>query len=74
MIINRIADVFFIFCIVLVLIVFKSVDYVVVFNLIPLVKYDVFVFLGLELNIVDIICIFLLIGCVGKSAQIGFHV
>lgn len=74
MIVNRIADVFFIFSIILILIVFKSVDYIIIFNLIPFIKFEIFNFFGINFCVIDIICLFLFIGCIGKSAQIGFHV
>ena len=74
MIVNRIADVFFIFSIILILIVFKSVDYIIVFNLVPFIKFEVFNFFGIAFCVIDIICLFLFIGCIGKSAQIGFHI
>ena len=74
MIVNRVADVFFVFSIVLILIIFKTADYIIVFNLMPFIKSSIFVFLGQSFNAIDLICMFLLIGCIGKSAQVGFHV
>jgi NADH-quinone oxidoreductase subunit L len=44
MIINRIADVFFIIAILLILIIFKAVDYLFIFNLINFYKHDNFYF------------------------------
>lgn len=72
MIINRIADVFFILAIVMLFFLFKTTDYIVIFHLIPYVgflNFDIFIFKGIEL-----INILLLIGAFGKSAQIGLHV
>jgi len=70
-IVNRIADVFFILAIVSVFLVFKTVDYIVVFNLVKFVnpKTIVFGFTNLEL-----IAILLVLGASTKSAQIGLHV
>ncbi len=72
MIINRIADVFFILAIVMLFFFSKTTDYIVIFHLIPYVgflNFDIFIFKGMEL-----INILLLIGAFGKSAQIGLHV
>jgi proton-translocating NADH-quinone oxidoreductase chain L len=74
MIINRVADVFFIFSIVLILITFKTTDYVTVFYLIPFAECNILSFCGINFFIMDVICFFLFIGCIGKSAQILFHV
>ena len=73
MIMNRIADVFFIFAILLIFITFKTTDYSLVFNLLPLIKDTTYIFLNLEINKVVIITFFLFIGAIGKSAQVGFH-
>jgi proton-translocating NADH-quinone oxidoreductase chain L len=73
MIINRIADVFFIIAILLILIIFKAVDYLFIFNLINFFKNDNFYIFYWSFNIMTLISFFLFIGCVGKSAQIGLH-
>jgi NADH:ubiquinone oxidoreductase subunit 5 (subunit L)/multisubunit Na+/H+ antiporter MnhA subunit len=56
--------------------VFKSFDYTVVFALAPfLSNYIEFTIPLLNINI-DILtwsCIFLFVGAVGKSAQVGLH-
>lgn len=73
MIMNRIADVFFIISILIFFLYFNTLNYVVLFSLIPFyVDYKI-TFLGLNLNILDIIGFFLCIGAIGKSAQIGLH-
>lgn len=46
MVINRIADIFFMFAIILVLITFKTVDFVVVFELVPFMAKEKIMFLG----------------------------
>jgi len=56
--------------------VFKSFDYNTVFTLVPfLSNYIVFTipFFDTNVNILVFICIFLFIGAVGKSAQLGLH-
>lgn len=74
MIVNRLADVFFIFAILLIFLYFKSVNYVLVFQLIQFFLFDNIVFFSFSLNLVDMICFFLFMGAIGKSAQLGFHV
>lgn len=73
MVMNRIADVFFTLSILLIFITFKTTDFVTVFNLIPFIIGDQFIFLGYSFPKVSIIAFFLFIGAIGKSAQIGLH-
>lgn len=73
MIINRIADIFFMFGIVLIFLTFKTLDLVVVFELLPFALQEKIFFFGFSLSKVDLICFFLFIGAVGKSAQLGLH-
>jgi len=73
MIMNRIADVFFVLGIILILITFKTTDYLIVFNLIDFIKHENVIFFNLSVNILDLICFFLFIGAIGKSAQLGLH-
>jgi len=73
MIMNRLADVFFIFAILIILLNLKSVNYVLVFNLIHFFLLDKIILFGFSLNLIDVICFFLFIGAIGKSAQLGLH-
>jgi len=73
MILNRIADVLFLLGILLILITFKTLDFLVVFQLVPLVAQERILFLGMVLGKLDLIGFFLLLGAVGKSAQLGLH-
>ena len=74
MLVNRIADVFFTLAIVIILITFKTTDYSIVFNLLPLIAHEKIIFLNILVNKIDIIAFFLFVGAIGKSAQILFHV
>ena len=74
MIVNRISDVIFILAIVLILLSFKTLDYIIVFDLVHFFIDEPIFFFGFCLNKIDLICFFLMIGCVGKSAQLGLHV
>jgi NADH-quinone oxidoreductase subunit L len=73
MLMNRVADGFFILAILLILQVFKTADYLIVLNLVCFIKNDNVIFFGYSLNLVFLISLFLFIGAVGKSAQIGLH-
>ena len=73
MIMNRIADVFFIIAIILIILCFKTTDFVVVMILIPYIVTDIYSFLGFDFYFISLISFFLFIGAIGKSAQIGLH-
>ena len=73
MLMNRIADVFFIFGILLILIEFKSLNYFVIFSLIDYIKFNYVFFIFSYINLLDLILFFLFLGAIGKSAQIGLH-
>ena len=73
MIINRIGDFSLIIGILIMFVNFKSVDYATVAALTPFFKNQSINFLNMDLNILSLICIFLFLGAVGKSAQLGLH-
>jgi NADH:ubiquinone oxidoreductase subunit 5 (subunit L)/multisubunit Na+/H+ antiporter MnhA subunit len=56
--------------------VFKSFDYNTVFTLVPFLSnfivFNIPLF-GWNIDILVFICIFLFVGAVGKSAQLGLH-
>src|ERR1043165_7488056 len=73
MLMNRIADVFFIFAIILLLYYFKTLNYILIFSLADYIEqYSIF-FIFTEVKILDFILFFLFLGAIGKSAQIGLH-
>lgn len=73
MLMNRIADVFFIFGIVILLWKFKTVDYIVIFSLIDYIKeININILFG-DIKLINLILTFIFIGAIGKSAQIGLH-
>ncbi len=73
MVLNRIGDFGLVLGILIIFVKFKAVDYATVFALTPLfVKHD-FIFLNINFNLIDIIGFLLLIGAIGKSAQLGLH-
>jgi len=73
MMVNRIGDISLTLGIALIYIYFKSVKYAVVFAMAKEFESSNFYFLGFNWNTLDLICIFLLIAAVGKSAQLGLH-
>jgi len=54
--------------------VFRSLDYGVVFLLVPYVAQGHILFLGNLFNSLDVVCILVFVGVMAKSAQLGLHV
>ena len=73
MILNRIGDFCLIMGILIIFINFKSIDYTTVAALTPFFKTKTVNFLNIDFNILFIIGLFLFLGAVGKSAQLGLH-
>jgi NADH-ubiquinone oxidoreductase chain 5 len=73
MVVNRVGDFGLALGIFSIFLVFKSVDYSVVFSLIPYFSNYDLLFLNVNINIVTLIGLLLFIGAVGKSAQLGLH-
>ncbi len=72
-VVNRVGDFGFALGIFLIFYLFGTVNYSEVFELIPTVVDKNIVFLGIEVNAVDLICLLLFVGAMGKSAQILLH-
>ena len=72
-VVNRVGDFGFALGIFLIFYLFGTVNYTEVFNQIPSITDKKLVFLGIETNAVDLICLLLFIGAMGKSAQILLH-
>nr|YP_010395094.1 NADH dehydrogenase subunit 5 [Polyopes affinis]UQJ72535.1 NADH dehydrogenase subunit 5 [Polyopes affinis] len=70
---NRIGDFGLSLGILLIFWVFNSVDYSVIFSLVPLFDNQFITFLGFKLRVLTLISLFLFIGAIGKSAQLGLH-
>jgi NADH-ubiquinone oxidoreductase chain 5 len=73
MIVNRIGDFGLAFGILIIYSTFDSVEYSIVFALIPYYGSDIFMFLGKEFYLLDLVGGLLFIGAMGKSAQLGLH-
>ena len=72
-VVNRVGDFGFALGIFLIFYLFGTVNYAEVFELIPTIIDKNLIFLGIEINAVDLICLLLFIGAMGKSAQILLH-
>ncbi len=72
-VVNRVGDFGFALGIFLIFYSFGTLNYTEVFQQIPKFTEEEIFFLGISLNIVDLICILLFIGAMGKSAQIFLH-
>jgi NADH-ubiquinone oxidoreductase chain 5 len=73
MVMNRIGDFAIIISILIIFTTFKAVDYCTIFALVPIFVTKTFIIFNLSYNILFIICTFLFVGAVGKSAQLGLH-
>ncbi len=71
--VNRVGDFGFALGIFLIFYLFGTVNYSEVFQKIPTVSNQTLNFLGININAIDLICILLFIGAMGKSAQILLH-
>jgi len=69
MLFNRIADMFMLLGLFGIFIVFETFDYIIIFSMVPFFSFSFFN----AFSSIDFICIFLFLGAMGKSAQLGFH-
>lgn len=73
MLVNRVGDFFLLLAIFTIIFIFNSLDYDIVFSLIPLTIDYRIVIGGFQFPVIDFICIFIFLGAMGKSAQLGLH-
>ena len=71
--VNRVGDFGFALGIFLIFYLFGTVNYSEVFELIPIIVDKELLFLGIEVKAIDLICLLLFVGAMGKSAQILLH-
>ena len=74
MIVNRISDLILILGILILFTNLKTVEYFSTFSTISVLQNYTFLFLNYNWSIIDIICILIFIGAMGKSAQIFLHI
>jgi NADH-quinone oxidoreductase subunit L len=72
-VVNRVGDFGFALGIFLIFYLFGTVNYSEVFDLIPSIIDKNLIFLGIEVNAINLICLLLFVGAMGKSAQILLH-
>ena len=72
-VVNRVGDFGFALGIFLIFYIFDTVNYDEVFQKIPLFLDNRLVFLGINFKSVDLICLLLFLGAMGKSAQFLLH-
>nr|QYJ09274.1 NADH dehydrogenase subunit 5 [Pleurosigma sp. mgcode 4] len=73
MIINRIGDFSLLIGILLIFVYYKAIDYATVASLTPFLQSFKVTFLNMEFDLLVLIGVFLFLGAVGKSAQLGLH-
>jgi len=73
-VVNRVGDLFFAVGIALVFFLFGSVSFSTIFSAVPQHLNDTYALFGTNYRALEVICILLFIGAMGKSAQIGLHV
>ena len=71
--VNRVGDFGFALGIFLIFYLFGTVNYSEVFNQIPTIIDKNLIFLGIKVKAIDLICLLLFVGAMGKSAQILLH-
>ena len=72
-VVNRVGDFGFALGIFLIFYIFGTVNYNEVFEQIPQIVNKELLFIGIKVKAIDLICILLFIGAMGKSAQIILH-
>ncbi len=73
-IVNRVGDFAFIVGIITIIVYFGAVDFASVFDKAQLLSNMQLSILGFTASIIDIVCLLLFLGCMGKSSQIGLHI
>lgn len=74
MLVNRVGDFALLIALFSIATIFETLDYDVVFsNASQFINYKLII-KNFEFSVIDIICLFLFMGAMGKSAQLGLHV
>jgi NADH-ubiquinone oxidoreductase chain 5 len=74
LIVNRVGDFGFLCGLLILFYYFRSVDFSAIFVLAPFFKNISISFMNINFYCLNVICFFLFLGSIGKSAQIGLHV
>ena len=73
MLFNRVADMLMLLGLFAIYLCFETFDYVIVFSIAPFFFNFEFDFIFFSIGCLNFICLFLFLGAMGKSAQLGFH-
>ena len=74
LIVNRVGDLGILLAILLLILVFEgTLDFHVIFSLVPLIHDYSFEYFSINLHYISLIGFFLIVGAIGKSAQLGLH-
>lgn len=73
LVVNKVGDLSLLFGLLLIFLVIQSLEFSIIFPTIPFMIYTNIWVLGTPLNVLTLASALLLIGSVGKSAQIGLH-
>jgi len=73
LIVNRIADMALVIGIILISLTFLSLDFDIIFSLLPFFLDETIIILNYDINIIALIGFLIFIGAMGKSAQLGLH-
>lgn len=73
MLVNRIGDLSLLIAISIIFFYFGSLKYSVIFNLVYYYTEIYIYVLGFKINLFFVVGLFLFLGAVGKSAQLGLH-
>lgn len=73
MLVNRVGDFFLLLAMILIYLNFGSLNYDVVFSSVYSILDSITHIAIFQINTIDLICLFLFLGAMGKSAQIGLH-
>lgn len=74
MLVNRIGDLSLLLSLSILFFFFGTLKYSVIFALVSYFINMNFFFLGFYFNVINLICFFLFLGAMGKSAQLGLHI
>lgn len=73
MLVNKIGDFFMLLALFTLYFTCNTLDYDVVFALAPVIREYKIIFFSSPIFVLDLICGFILLGAMGKSAQLGLH-
>ena len=73
MIVNRVGDIGLALGMIVAFKEFKALDFATIYSMVPSFQNSSIILLGMEFNTLTLIGILILIGAVGKSAQLGLH-